>query len=365
MNWKKQHKSAYVLLVIALIGLLEPMISNSDALICRHAGIISVFKSHTKAELKTCDALVRTLIPYSYHDLDLKNREVSPLKKQEVSSFYWRHHFGTDDLGRDTLAGIIHGLKITVFLALSTTCFALIIGLCFGLLASYQYFNRTKLPLWVLVLTSLVFSYVLFVWYYSVATAPFNFMFVLLAFLMFSGFVFFETRANGQVSYDDAVSKLIETLKVLPMLLILIVISGFFDKVSYLGLITIFSLLMWPSFTRLFRGEFIKLSQQDYVTSSKALGSSSLSILIKHVLPNAITPMIAHICFTMIGIILLEATLSFLGIGVPVEEVSLGSLIKESRGNIATWWLAVFPGIMLYILLSNLNTLGSSFVKKR
>ncbi len=364
MSRLSQHKNLSILIALTLIGLLEPIISSSDALLCRHNGNISMFKAHTQAELKSCDAVIRTLVPYSYNDLDLNNRQVSPFASQAVPSFYWRHHLGTDDLGRDTLAGIVHGLRITVFLAILTVLLALIIGLCFGLLSSYQYFSRRRVPTWLILLFALFLSYLGFVWYYSLAGSGFNFTFLLLMFLGFCSFILFETKRNDYLSFDDGVSKLIETLKILPMLLILIVVSGFFDKVSYSGLITIFALLMWPSFTRLFRGEFIKLSQQDFVTSSRALGSSTYSTLFRHVVPNAMTPLITHICFAMVGVILLEATLSFLGIGVPVEEVSLGSMIKESRGNVSAWWIAVFPGLVLYLLLSNLNTLGSKYIKK-
>ena len=156
--------------------------------------------------------------------------------------------------------------------------------------------------------------------------------------------------------------KVIEIRKSFPGIFILLALVSLFAVPSIWNIVFIISLLSWTEFARFARAETLAVKEENYILSVKVLGFNDLRILFRHVLPNILPTLIVIACFSTGGAVLLESTLSLLGIGLPVEEVTWGKMMAEGR-NMNAWWLVVFPGLAIFILILSLNTLASAFQK--
>jgi len=115
----------------------------------------------------------------------------------------------------------------------------------------------------------------------------------------------------------------------------------------------------WMDVTRLIRAEILSLKEQDFIKAAKTLGASSSRIIIKHLIPNAIAPVLVSATFGVAGAILVESSLSFLGIGVPPPDASWGNILASSKDNLEiAWWLSFFPGAAIFITILGYNLLG-------
>jgi peptide/nickel transport system permease protein len=120
----------------------------------------------------------------------------------------------------------------------------------------------------------------------------------------------------------------------------------------------IIGLTSWVGIARFTRNEFLKVRNLDYVMAAVALGVPVRRIVVRHILPNALAPLLVSVVLGIAGAILTESGLSFLGIGVPAELVTWGSLLNEARSNTFAWWLAVFPGSAIFIAVIAYNLMG-------
>ena len=141
-------------------------------------------------------------------------------------------------------------------------------------------------------------------------------------------------------------------------MIVLLALLAIIAKPSIQSLILILAFLIWPTVARFSRAEMLKIREEDYIHSGKVLGLSDLRIIFKHALPNALAPIMVVVAFGISGAILLEATLSFLGLGLAFDEVSWGSLLSEARKNFKAWWLALFPGIAIFLTIASFNIIG-------
>lgn len=199
------------------------------------------------------------------------------------------HWLGTDKLGRDVMAGIIHGSRISLSIGFVSVGIALLIGVFLGALAGY-----------------------------------------------FGSWV------------DLVISRVFELELAIPTFFLLITIAAVLPPSIFLTMLII-GLTGWVGIARFTRNEFLKIRNLDYVTAALALGVSNRKIMFRHILPNALAPVMVSIVLGVAGAILLESSLSFLGIGVPADTVTWGSILNEARSNTFAWWLAVFPGLAIFI----------------
>ena len=162
---------------------------------------------------------------------------------------------------------------------------------------------------------------------------------------------------------DSLFGRFIEVFNAIPKMLFILVMTLFFDEPSAIQVAMILGLSSWTGIARLTRGEVLKLKYQDFIESARSIGVSDWRLLVRYIFPNTLTPVLITLAFTISGAVLFEASLSFLGLGVPAEQVSLGSLLMQGRQNMDAWWLVVFPGLTLFILVSLLNLLGRSLSK--
>ena len=210
----------------------------------------------------------------------------------------YRNLFGTNDLGEDVFAKMVHGTRIALLIGFVSTGLAAVIGIVVG------------------------------------ATAGFF---------------------GGKI--DWALSRVIEIMMCIPTLIIILALISIIDKPTIWHLMVVIGVFGWTGIARLTRAEFLKLKQLEYVTAARALGFRWPRLMFRHILPNALAPVIVPITFGIAAAILLESTLSFLGIGAP-DKTSWGRLLNEGKENLQMWWLIVFPGAAIFLTVLAYNLIG-------
>src|SRR3972149_2538804 len=156
---------------------------------------------------------------------------------------------------------------------------------------------------------------------------------------------------------DLVISRLFEVMLAIPTFFLLITVAAIFPPSIFLTMAIIGS-TSWVGIARFTRNEFLRIRNLDYVTSAIALGVPDRTVMFKHILPNALAPVIVSVVLGIAGAILVESALSFLGIGVPAELVTWGSILHEASGATFAWWLAVFPGAAIFITVLSYYLVG-------
>jgi len=160
------------------------------------------------------------------------------------------------------------------------------------------------------------------------------------------------------IPVDSIVSRLIEILNSLPILLLIITIAGLFTQKSLFLVMAIIGFTGWTGIARFTRAEFLRNRNMDYIAASRSLGFSEARIIFRHALPNSLGPVFVTIAFAIASAILAESALSFLGIGVPDDVVTWGSLLSQGREQHSAWWLVFFPGLAIFITVTVYNLIG-------
>jgi len=160
--------------------------------------------------------------------------------------------------------------------------------------------------------------------------------------------------------FDSIVMRSADTVLSFSKTLIAMLLLGIFKHSSILLVILAIVISDWVQYARTIRGEVLSVKEEEYVLASKAIGGTHLRTIFKHVLPNAISPLLVVGAVDFGIAVMLEATLSFLGVGVPVTQPSLGMLISQGRNYLyaGKWWLIVFPGLTLMAIVFSLNLIS-------
>ncbi len=351
----------YLLTIFIISGILYRYIANDNYLLCTENGLsIQVNKDQ-------CSKGIKALIPYSAHTIDKKNRSVGPFDKQDISSLYYRHWLGTDLIGRDILAGLIWGSNIALKVGLFASLLSLIIGLFFGYLSGYIGDDTFKVYKWQLLITMLLLMLSIFYFLYASGLARWFFVAALIIWTIYLS-AKNESYDMGKqkiaIPFDHIISRVIEVFKAVPIIFIVLVLVSLFRHDSLTNVIIIIAIIKWPIIARFLRAEILKLKKSDHVVAAKTVGLSPSYIFRKNILPLAISPILISLAFGFSGTILLEAVLSFLGIGIPVDQVTWGSILNEARSDFSSWWLALFPGIAIYLTIRLFHSMGNSINEK-
>ncbi len=377
------------LFLLALVALFANFLANDRPLIARHEGVtyFPVFRQIGESwfnyspythlpdrswkEVST-DWAWWPLVPYAATGLDRANSNYrSPFGPQQVKSWRWRHHLGTDQLGRDVLAGLIWGSRTALLVGLVAMSLALLIGILVGSLGGYFGNDLIRSPRWRwwggLLGTLIGLGY-------SLATLPYflagwsgwwqggSFLVLICLFVVVLQQLFrllgrfWSWWASPIFLPMDALSlRAIELFNAVPTLVLLIVILGLLKQPTILSVMVVIGLVRWTGIARFVRGELLKIRALPYIQAARLSGFSHFQVLIRHALPNALGPVLVAFAFGMAGAILLEAFLSFLGLGLSADQVSWGSILQQSRSKVAAWWLAVFPGLAIFLTVLSLN----------
>lgn len=328
------------------------------------------------------DVLLLPPVPYLPQNMDGNNiHSVSPFAKQTVASLRWRHWLGTDELGRDVLAGMIHGTRVALTVGLVSMGIASLFGILFGAIAGYFGDNSLKISRASIAMNSLFFLLGFFeafiVRSYEIAdaltTSFWEFLLQILLSLFIMSFILtvgnvvaipFKKipflRKPVFVPVDIIISRLIEIVISIPILILIICISAIVAYPSIYIVMTIIGLTSWPYIARFMRAEVLRIRSLEYIEAARALGYSRRRIIFRHVIPNALSPVLITIAFGIATAILIESTLSFLGVGVAPETVTWGSLLAAARQSPSSWWLAIIPGTAIFITVTIFNLMGEA-----
>jgi peptide/nickel transport system permease protein len=210
----------------------------------------------------------------------------------------WKHPLGTDNKGRDMLAMLISGARISLLVGLIATSIALFVGTMIGIIAAYN---------------------------------------------------------GGWV--DNVLMRFTDIIMTFPFFLLLVLIVFIFGP-SLAMIVVVIGLTGWTGAARLLRSEALSLRTRDFITASKALGASSGRIIFRHLIPNVASLIIVMATLSIPGVILAEAALSFIGLGDP-SQPSWGIVLQAGQQSLDTaWWVAVEPGILLFLTVLAFNFLG-------
>ncbi|MFI5220335.1 MAG: ABC transporter permease [Bacteroidia bacterium] len=389
--------SFYVLIFLVVIALLAPLIANEKPLYVSYIGnglfpafsfkkqivinngseIISYETTDWK-KLK-CDKIIFAPIPWSPLTTDYANADyVAPGHEQGSKPVKFRHVLGTDKLGRDVLTGLIHGTRISLTIGILSMAIASLIGIFLGAMAGYfgdEGIKTTRGIFWMIVIgiaagyfyafqtrsfvlkDALQESTLMFLFQFIISIVIFAFVLMLFYLLgkLLSSVSFFSKKVFIKV--DSIVSRTIEILISLPILILIISIAAI-ARPSLINLMIIIGLTFWTDIARLTRAEFLKLRNIEFIEAARSLGYSKRRIIFRHALPNGIAPALVAISFGIASAILAESALSFLGIGVPQDMVTWGSLLAQGRENFNAWWLVIFPGFAIFITVTVYNLIG-------
>jgi len=380
-----------------VIAFLADVLANEKPLLCQYQGKVyaPVFRNYgvqlgllrwpaplVNAEWGTLayDWAVHAPIPYQPQNLDKANEHgVSPFAHQHVRSMRWRHWMGTDELGRDVLAGMLHGTRVALMVGIASMGLALIIGLLLGALAGFFGDEGLRISRARLLLNVLSSFPALFYAFGSrgyalqdaLADSVTSFLYQL--FISLGIFIGFGVIGNSlavlfkripilnkkvRVPIDLLISRLIEIMVSIPILFLIISVSAIVTKPSLLIVMVLIGLTGWTGIARLVRAELLRIRHLEYIEAARSLGFRELRILLRHALPNALTPVLIAFAFGVAGAILTESLLSFLGIGVPAETITWGSMLSMARETPSAWWLALFPGFAIFLTVTTYNLLG-------
>tara|TARA_B100000683_G_scaffold84075_2_gene83021 strand:- start:160 stop:1500 length:1341 start_codon:yes stop_codon:yes gene_type:complete len=346
-----------------------------------------VFKLVDWRRLKK-ESVIWPLIPYSPEQFDKYNTDfVGPSDTQNYRSdeglkqspWILRHHLGTDGLGRDVASGLIHGTKISLSVGILAMGIAGIIGLFLGASAGYygdtQYKVTRLRKLFIYLGVFFGFYYGFYIRSTIIGTAFSEGMlsgfasFLMSLIIMTMIMILFNKIGKviklkgffGQevpLKIDYYVSRSIEVLNSLPTLLLIITVAAIMQQRSLVMLMIIIGLTSWTGIARFTRAEFLRLRELEFIHAAKVLGYSDWRIIFKHALPNGLAPVFVSIAFGIASAILAESSLSFLGIGVPEDIVTWGSLLSIGKEEFDAWWLVVFPGFAIFTTIMIYNLLG-------
>jgi peptide/nickel transport system permease protein len=210
-----------------------------------------------------------------------------------------RHPLGTDTLGRDVASRLLYGARVSLIVGLSAVVIAGVLGVALGLVAGY-----------------------------------------------YRGFT------------DDTLMRLGDVQLAFPVLVLAVAVLAVLGA-SLANVILVLGVTGWITYARIVRGETLSLRQREFVEAARALGASDHYLIWRHILPNVLAPVTVVATFSVARTIIAEASLSFLGLGIPPPAPSWGAMLDEGRNYITTgWWLALFPGLAILLLVLGINLVG-------
>ena len=222
------------------------------------------------------------------------------LLNRQLLSPRLEHPFGTDFYSRDLLTRVLYGARVSLTIALLSILLSATIGTTIGLVAGL-------LGNWV----------------------------------------------------DAVLMRLVDAALAIPRVFLILVVLALWERVGVVGLITVLGLTSWFGTSRLVRAEVLSLRQRDFIAAARSLGVGTARMLLRHVMPNAVTPVIVAATLGMGQIILIEAGLSYLGVGVQEPTASLGRMIRDGYEQLANApWVSVFPGVVIVLIVIGFSLVG-------
>jgi peptide/nickel transport system permease protein len=327
--WRRYRRRPLAMAAVMFVGfliavaILAPAIAGTKPVLCRYKGklyapCLGYFDRRLEPVIFTKDRF-RGEYPRNLKEKDPESWAIWPLFFQDpyrsVRSNEWpgrpanpsrdegrpsrTNLFGTDQYGVDVLAKMVHGTTVALLVGFLSMGIAGTIGIIVGALGGY-----------------------------------------------FGGWV------------DTLTSRITEIVMCVPTLVLILALVAIVDKPTIWKTMAIIGCTGWTGIARLTRGEFLRLKSSEFVMAARAAGAGPVRIMLRHILPNALAPILVPITFGIAAAILMESSLSFLGFGPPPPAASWGSLLNDARSNLSMWWLVVFPGTAIFLTVLAYNLIG-------
>jgi peptide/nickel transport system permease protein len=249
----------------------------------------------------------KQLAPFDPNAIDNVHWQGTPLPPCfQDSALCGGHSLGTDEVGRDLLSRLLFGARISLTVGLFAVLMEVLIGTSLGAIAGYY---------------------------------------------------------GGWVDYAlMRVTDVFLSIPLLPLLLVLTAIvaaSSTKAALSFVVIVIIIGALSWPTVARLVRASFLSLREREFAEAARAVGNSERRIIFRHLLPNAVAPIVVQATLDIAGVIITESTLSFLGFGIQPPTASWGNMLANAQSNLSiAWWAAVFPGLCILVTVLAINYIG-------
>jgi peptide/nickel transport system permease protein len=327
--WRRYRRRPLAMTAVSFVGflvavaILAPAIAGTKPVLCRYKGRLYApclgyfdrrlepvifskdkFRGEYPRNLKEKDPESWAVWPLffqdpfrSVRDNEWPGRPANPSRDQGHPSR--TNPFGTDQYGVDVLAKMVHGTTVALLVGFVSMGIAGTIGVIVGAVGGY-----------------------------------------------FGGWI------------DSLTSRITEIVMCIPTLVLILALVAIVDKPTIWKTMAIIGMTGWTSIARLTRGEFLRLKSSEFVMAARAAGAGPLRIMLRHVLPNALAPILVPITFGIASAILLESSLSFLGFGPPPPSASWGAVLNDARSNLSMWWLVVFPGTAIFLTVLAYNLIG-------
>ncbi len=263
------------------------------------------------AFLVICAGGAELLAPHNPLDVATLNLSEARLPPAWQEGGMWRYALGTDDQGRDLVSALMYGKRMSLLVGLAAVGFALVLGITLGLIAGY---------------------------------------------------------AGGVV--DAAIMRVCDVMLSFPAILLALLVDGILHTViprdssntsqAFFVVVLAIGLTLWVKYARTVRSSVMVEKNKEYVQAARVMGASTFTILFRHIFPNVLSPITVLATLHIAQAIITEATLSYLGVGVPPTSPSLGTLIRIGNEYLFSgeWWITVWPGLVLVLLVLSANLLG-------
>jgi peptide/nickel transport system permease protein len=393
---KGARVAVWILGLLVFVFVFADFLANDKPIVARYEGrlIFPVFKQYGQAlgvadrphylANKTWKDLSYEYalwppVPYGPREQDEANPRVSPRGEQQVHSKRWRHWMGTDPLGRDILSAIIHATRTDLLIGIVAMGVAALIGILLGSIAGFLGDDQVRVSRGRLLLN---IPFLFLGWFYAfkvrsyelsdAMTSGFGAMLLQLG-LSVAIFLAVMVIPNLLCKYlaripwmgrkvalplDLTLSRVIEVFESVPVIFLIIMVVAVVSRGSIFWVMLVIGLTRWTGIARFIRAELLRIRELEYIEAGRAIGMSRYRLLLRHAIPNSLSPVFIAIAFGIASAILIEAFLSFIGIGVPPDQLTWGSLLNLGRMNTSLWWLTLFPGIPIFITVTAFNLIG-------
>lgn len=240
--------------------------------------------------------LADRVAPYDPNDIDPRNPRVVRGIPQEPST---KHLFGTDNYNRDLFSRALYGMRVSLGVGFLAMAISIVVGVLIGALAGF---------------------------------------------------------AGGII--DNVLMRIVDVFLSVPSFILFLALNAILDP-SVWNLILILGFFSWMDVARLVRAEFLALKERDYVLAAKAVGAQPQRMILLHMLPNALAPIVVAATLVVPSAILSESALSYIGLGVPPPDASLGNMLEDAKAWMLTaWWMWVVPGVLISVIVLAFNFVG-------